>query len=104
MTPHQHLRAFTDELTDLVPPANETLKGKWVLQLLQTCIQVLLEPPPILLEQRVDNNAIAHKKEQRVINDTPILTIPPITEAPVIMQSHNLTVKRMLKNTPCLHQ
>ncbi len=104
MTPHQHLRALTNELTDLALPTNEMPKGNQLLQLLQTCIQVLLKLPNILLEQRVDDNAIACKKEQRVINDTPILTIPCITEAPGIMQSCNPMAKHMLKNTPCLHQ
>ncbi len=56
------------------------------------------------MDQRVDNNAIAREVEQRVIDDTPILTLPQITEAPGIMQSHNPTAKQTLKNTPCLHQ
>jgi hypothetical protein len=56
------------------------------------------------LEQRVDNNAIALKEEQRVIDNTPILTIPCITKALAIMQSCNPTVKQLLKNTPRLHQ
>ena len=103
MLPHQHLRALTNELTDLALPTTATPKRKGLLQLLQTRIQALLNPPPILLEQRVDNNAIAHKKEQRVINDTPILTIPRIMEAPSIMQSCNPTAKGILKNTPRLH-
>jgi hypothetical protein len=99
MLPHQHLRALTDELTDLAPPTNATLKGKRLLQLLQTWTQALLNLPPILLEQRVDNDAIACKEKQRVIDNTPILTIPCITEAPAIMQSCNPTAKQTLKNT-----
>jgi hypothetical protein len=70
---------------------------------MQTQIQALLNPPPIFLEQRVDNNAIACKEEQRVIDNTPILTIPCITEAPAIMQSLNPMAKQTLKNTPRLH-
>ncbi len=104
MLPQQHLRALTDELTDLAPPANATPKRKQLLQLLQTRIQALLDPPPILLEQRIDNDAIACKEEQRVIDNTPILTIPCITEALAIMQSRNPTAKWTLKNTPCLHR
>jgi hypothetical protein len=100
---HQHLRALTNELTDLAPPANAAPKGTRLLQLLQTRIQAILEPPPIV-EQRVDDDAIAREEEQRVIDDTPILTIPRITEAPGIMQSHNPMAKRTLKNTPRLHQ
>ena len=104
MTSHQHLRALTNELTDLAPLTNEMPKGKRLLGLLQTGIQALLKPPPILLEQRVDNDAIVHKIEQRVIDDIPILRIPCITEVPDIMQSRNPMAKNMLKNTPRLHQ
>jgi hypothetical protein len=104
MLPHQHLHAHTNELTDLAPPMNATLKGKQLLRLLQTRIQALLDLPPLLLEQRVDNDAIAHKEEQRVINNTTILTIPHIIEAPAIMQSRNPKAKCTLKNTQCLHR
>ncbi len=104
MLPHQHLRALTNELTDLALPTTATPKRKGLLQLLQTRIQALLNPPPILLEQRVDNNAIVCKEEQRGINNTPILTIPRITEALPIMQSSNPTAKQTLKNIPRLHQ
>ena len=52
----------------------------------------------------MDNNAIACKEEQRVIDITPILTIPHMTEAPAIMQSRNPMAKQILKNTPHLHQ
>jgi hypothetical protein len=71
MLPHHHLRALTNELTNLVLPANATPKGKLLLQLLQTWIQALLNPPPIFLEQRVDNDAIAREEEQRVISIRP---------------------------------
>jgi hypothetical protein len=57
-----------------------------------------------LLEQRVDKDAIARKEEQRVIDNTPILTMQCITEAPAIMQSRNPMAKLSLKNTPCLHR
>jgi len=39
-----------------------------------------------------------------VIDDTPITTIPRITDAPPIMHSRNPTEKRHLKNTPRIHQ
>jgi hypothetical protein len=39
-----------------------------------------------------------------VINDTPILTIPQITDMPNIMQSRNPTAKRALKKTARLHR
>ncbi len=44
------------------------------------------------------------KEEQRVINNTPIVTIPQITDAPKIMQSQNPTTKRALKKTARLHR
>jgi hypothetical protein len=44
------------------------------------------------------------EEQQRVIDDTPILTIPRITDAPPIMQARNPTAKRALKNTPCIHR
>ncbi len=43
-------------------------------------------------------------QQLRVIDKTPILTIPLITNAPPIMQSRNPTTKRVLKDTPNLHR
>jgi hypothetical protein len=103
LNPHQHLRALTNELTDLAPPANATPKGTRLLRFLQIRIQAILKPPPIV-EQRVDDDAIPREEEQKVSDDTPILTIPLITEAPGIMQSCNPTAKRTSKNTSRLHQ
>jgi hypothetical protein len=42
--------------------------------------------------------------QQRVINDTLIITIPCITEAPGIIQSQNPTTKCTLQTMPCLHR
>jgi hypothetical protein len=42
-------------------------------------------------------------QQQRVIDKTPILTIPRITNAPPIMQSQNPMAKQALKDTPHLH-
>ncbi len=44
------------------------------------------------------------EEEQRVINNTPILTIPRITDVPNIMQSRNPTAKRALKKTVRPHR
>ncbi len=41
--------------------------------------------------------------EQRVIDDTPIITITRLTDAPAIIESRNPTAKQALKNTPRLH-
>jgi hypothetical protein len=62
----------------------------------------MLAPPPIAKEQRVSNN-LHHEAEQRVIDDTPIIHIPHLTDSPGIMESCNLAARRALKQTPCLH-
>jgi hypothetical protein len=43
-------------------------------------------------------------EEQRVINETPIITIPRITDLPPIVTSNNPTAKRKLKRTKRLHR
>ncbi len=65
-----------------------------------------MAPPPNVEEQRVQeaHTQALHKEEQRVINDTPIITIPLITDAPNIMQSQNPPAKRALKKTARLHR
>jgi hypothetical protein len=45
MTPHQHLRALTDKLTEHTAQANNTPKGRRLLKLLSTRIDGLLHPP-----------------------------------------------------------
>jgi hypothetical protein len=57
-------------------------------------------------EQRVQEarTQAVCKEEQRVINNTPILTIPQITDTPNIMQSRNPTAKRALKKTARHHR
>jgi hypothetical protein len=57
-------------------------------------------------EQRVreDEQRVARETQQRVLDNTPILTIPRITDAPPIMQSRNPTAKRRLKENPRIHR
>jgi hypothetical protein len=104
-TPHQHLHALTDELIKRTAEANTTPNGRHLLKLLGTQINDLLTPPPIPDEQRVDkaSQQVACEVEQRVIDDTPIIAIPQLTEAKPIMKSRNPTVKGMLKITPRLY-
>jgi hypothetical protein len=78
-------------------------KGQRILCLLQDHITALLAPPPTTKEQR-ENDKIVCKAEQRVIDDSPIITIPKITDAPGMVEACNPTVKRKLKETPCLHR
>jgi hypothetical protein len=77
-TSHQHLRTLTDELTKHTAEANTTSKRRHLLKLLGTWISILLTPPPIPDEQRVDKDwqHDAHEEKQSVIDDTPIITIP----------------------------
>jgi hypothetical protein len=102
MTPHQHFRALTDELSSDVDRASTTPRGRRALQFLKDCIDLLLQPLPTAEEQRVSDEAV-RMEQQRVIDDSPILTVPRLTDAPGIMESRNPTTKRALKDTPRLH-
>ncbi len=110
MTPHQHFRALIDEMMDDLERQSTTPKGRCILALLKDRIARLLAPPPTIDEQRVRteeqrvNNDGIHEAEQRVINETPIVTIPRITDAPSIMEARNPTAKRALKATPRVHR
>jgi hypothetical protein len=111
MTPHQHFRALTDELALEGTTAGQTPKGRRLLTLLQSHINNILNPPvPPPEEQRVTMEEqrvsvdVQYEDIQRVINNTPILTVQWILDAPAIMQSHNPTVKQMLKIMPRLYR
>jgi hypothetical protein len=106
MTLHQHLQELTNELNKMAIGIPDTPKQGQLLQQLEQGIKKLLTPPPTVEEQRVQEarTQAIRKKEQRVIDDTPILTIPQITDAPNIMQSRNPTAKRALKKTARLHR
>ncbi len=75
LSPHQHLRALTDELTEGATETNNNTKGKQHLRMLRNRITAILSPPPSQEEQRVEVQ-LQHESEQRVINATPILTRP----------------------------
>ncbi len=106
MTPHQHLQELTNELNEMAIGVPDTPKQQQLLQQLEKGIKKLLAPPPTVEEQRVQKacTQAVRKKKQRVINNTPILTIPRITDLPNIMQSRNPTAKRVLKKTARLHR
>jgi hypothetical protein len=82
--------------------ASATKKGRWLIKLLQSKIEDILDLPALAnipqAEQRV------REEEQKMIDETPILTIPWITDAPPTMQAWNQTVNRVLKITPRLHR
>jgi hypothetical protein len=109
MSPHQHLWALADELWDSTAVTASTSKGRCLLKLLQSNLQNTLNPPPLTATPRTEQRVTkeqqrAREEEQRVINDTPILTIPQITNAPPIMQASSPTAKRALKNKTRIHQ
>jgi hypothetical protein len=95
LTPHQHFRALTDELTDATAIASATQKGRRLIKLLQENIKKILNPPDTLEEQRVSDNE-TRMQQQRVIDSMPIITVPTvprITNALLILQSRNPTAK-----------
>jgi hypothetical protein len=104
MTPYQHFRVLTDELTEHTPQANCTPKGRQLLKLLRTCTDGLLHPTPISDKQRVTKvcQQDARKAEQRVIENSPILNVPCLTNAPPVMLTCNPTAKRIPKTMPRL--
>ncbi len=86
-------------MAEVVDKANATPAGKRLIKGLQRKLQQALSPQIIQDEQRVER-----ENQQRVLDITPILTIPRITDVPGIMQSRNPTAKWMLKETPQLHR
>jgi hypothetical protein len=95
MTPHQHFHVLTDELMKHTAQVSSTPKERQLLKLLGMCIDGLLHPTPISDKQRVNNvcQQEAHDAQQRVIDNSPILTVPRLTDAPPIMLTQNLTAK-----------
>jgi hypothetical protein len=95
-----------EELAKVVEETNVTPAGRCLRKTLQMKIKHALNPPDVQEEQRVreQEQRVATENEQRVIDDTPILTIPHIKNAPAIMQSRNPTAKCMLKNNPRVHR
>ena len=106
LTQQQHFWALTEELTDAVDNANATPTGKRLVKALQRKIEQALNPNIVRDEQRVREDAqrVARENQQRVLDNTPILTIPRITDMPAIMQSRNPTAKRRLRDNPRIHR
>jgi hypothetical protein len=106
LTPHQHFRALTDELTEQTAVAGTTDKGRRLLKLLGARIDDILDPPPVSDTQRVimEQQRAAREDEQRVIDESPIITVPRLTDAQPIALTRNPTAKRDLRATPRLHR
>jgi len=95
----QHLRALAKEITDETDIAAKTPQGRALIKQLQSNIINILNPSTTHMEEQ----RVRREEEQRVIDNTPIITIPRITAAEPILQSRNPTAKRILKNTPRVH-
>jgi hypothetical protein len=56
-------------------------------------------------KQRVilDQQQAAREEEQRVIDESPIITLPGLTNAPTIRLTSNPTAKHDSRTTPHLH-
>jgi hypothetical protein len=105
LTPDQLFCALTEELAKKTATANNTPTGHCLIKILQNKIKQIVEPPALITEQEAtEQEQMVRMQQQRVIEETPILTIPRITNAPPIMQSQNPTTKRVLKDTPHLHR
>jgi hypothetical protein len=99
LTHIQHLRALTKEIADETDVAAKTIQGRALIKKLQANIENILNPST----SHVEEKRVRREDEQRVIDNTPIITIPRITTAEPILQSRNPTAKRALKNTPRIH-
>jgi hypothetical protein len=103
MTVHQHFHVLTDELAKNLGLASTTDKGRHLLRMPQTRIQHILQPPLVYQPPHgEEQKVIEYNMEQRVIDDSSIITISHITDAPDIMESWNPMAKRALKMMPCL--
>jgi hypothetical protein len=105
LTTDQHFRALTDKLAYETVMANKTPTGRCLIKLLQSRIKQIVEPTPEPMEQEAqEKEQRVRLQQQMVIDKTPILTVPRITNAPPIMKAQNPTAKWVLKNTPRVHR
>jgi hypothetical protein len=105
LTPDQHFHALTEELAKETATGNNTPTGRCLIKLLQNRIKQIVEPTAVIMEQEdKEQEQRVRMQQQRVIDKTPILTVPCITNAPPIIKLQNPMAKWALKNTPCLHQ
>jgi hypothetical protein len=73
--------------------------------LLQKNIGNISMPPPPIPDQGTEQRGEqrVNAEQQQVIDDTPIITLNRITNAPAIMTSHNPTTKQNIKTTLVVH-
>ncbi len=104
LTADQHFRELTDKLAYETATANKTPMGKCLIKLLQSRIKQILDPTPVPTAQDTqEQEQRVREQQQLVIDNTPILTVPRISNVPPIMKAWNPTAKRVLKNMPHLH-
>ncbi len=85
--------------------ANKTPTGRRLIKLLQSRIKQIVEPTPEPTAQEAqEQEQRVREQQQLVIDETPILTVPRISNAPPIMKAQNPMAKQVLKNTPHLHR
>ncbi len=91
LTPHQHFRALTEELANATAIASAKPKGRRLIKLLQENIKKILNPTSALEEQRVRDNDI-RMQQQRVIDSTPIITVPMVPH--ITNKTTNFAIKK----------
>jgi hypothetical protein len=106
LSPHQHLRALTDKLAKSTKIAWAMPNGRRLIKLLQANIKKILNPLMALEDQRVRDGEL-QEHQQRVIDETPLVTVPVMTQimdAPPILQAQNPMAKHAIRLTLRLHQ
>ncbi len=100
LSPNAHLKALTKELQTATVKAAGTPKGNRLIKSLATVINAIL-PPANTEEQRVATNIVIGRP---LSEDTPIVMIQRILDAPEIMQKRDPSAKCNLITTACIHQ
>jgi hypothetical protein len=79
--------------------------GRRLIKFLQSRIKQILEPTPdpTTAQNTQEQEQRAREQQQLEIDESPILTVPRISNVPPILKARNPTAKRILKNMPRLH-
>jgi len=93
----EHLKALTEELKTETTIAAGTTKGKTLLKLLHTHLDILILPLTPTGEQRVTDSQSPNPQHE-------IMEFQRVTDSPAIMQARDPTAKRNLVQMSCTHQ
>jgi hypothetical protein len=87
----QHLRALAKEIEEETEKVASTPHGRDLIKALRTNISKMLNRPKEGDEQRVtmEQQQVERDRQQRVIDDTPIITIPRVTDACLTTHHNN---------------